>query len=189
MFKTVLPDFLNFLKKPDDSRARLGFKDRIAFLGILFIIKVLLILVYLPVLNYADNEIQTQYLGDTIEETKLLLLGILIMPFVEEVLFRYFLRHERINPVLIGKEKWRLIFPFLVYSSAMAFSLVHLSNYEFEFNPDIWFVYPMLVFSQFIGGLVLSFIRVRLNFYCGVAFHMAWNFIIMVVLPLLPDEI
>ncbi|PHK30613.1 hypothetical protein VF13_39580 [Nostoc linckia z16] len=84
MFKTVLLDFLNFLKRPDDSRARLGFKDQVAFLGILFIIQFSLTLVYLPVLFIADNQVQGQYRGDTIEETKLLLLGILIMPFVEE---------------------------------------------------------------------------------------------------------
>jgi membrane protease YdiL (CAAX protease family) len=187
MFKTVLHDFLNFLKKPDDNRVHLNFRGKVAFLCILFVVEVVLVLVYLPVLTFADDAAQVYYKGDDIDEGQLFLLAVVIMPFLEEVLFRYFLRYERINPVLIGKRKWNILFPFLVYSSAMAFSLVHLSNYEFEFNPDIWFVYPMLVFSQFIGGLVLSFIRVRLNFYFGVAFHMAWNLIFLLLSMVLPD--
>ena len=42
---------------------------------------------------------------------------------------------------------------------------------------------PFLVISQLTGGFVLSFIRVRLNFYYGFLYHGFWNLLFIVILP------
>jgi hypothetical protein len=40
------------------------------------------------------------------------------------------------------------------------------------------------VLSQLVGGLVLAFVRVRLNFYWGFMMHAFWNFIFTMLLPI-----
>ncbi|MCR5863641.1 CPBP family intramembrane metalloprotease [Flavobacterium sp. J372] len=113
--------------------------------------------------------------------------AILVMPVVEEFIFRYFLRYDRINPKLISLKKWNAVFPWLVYFSAITFGAIHLFNFSFSSNS--WLLLPALVVPQFITGLVITFLRVRLNFYYGILYHMLWNFSFFMVIPFLVDLI
>lgn len=68
---------------------------------------------------------------------------------------------------IISRGFWDRIFPYLVYCLALIFGLLHVTNYA---NSDLLFYVfaPLLVISQLIGGFVMSYLRVRLNFWWAV---------------------
>jgi hypothetical protein len=43
---------------------------------------------------------------------------------------------------------------------------------------------PFIILSQLFGGLVITFIRVRLNFFWGVLYHWLWNFVVVIAIPI-----
>jgi hypothetical protein len=43
---------------------------------------------------------------------------------------------------------------------------------------------PFIILSQLFGGLVITFIRVRLNFFWGVLYHWLWNFVFVIAIPI-----
>ena len=62
------------------------------------------------------------------------------------------------------------------------FGLVHLTNYTN--NENVFYILaPFTIISQILGGLIISFIRVRLSFIYGVFYHSLWNFIVLLALP------
>lgn len=178
MIKRLLQDLLSFVKKPTDERLKLNLKERLLALLVLFSIDTLIAYAFLPISDFAEAATQAvDTMDNTLEGAFGMILGIMLVPFIEEVIFRYFLRYERINPWLINRKKWDAIFPVLVYSSSIAFGMSHISNFSFSFNQNLWFIYPLLVLPQLFGGLILAYIRVRLNFRYGVVYHMLWNLI------------
>lgn len=190
MKKTILFHLLQFLRKPDDSSLRLTLKERARGLVILFFLNFILSLGSLFAMTFAVEETGSEFARNRdYHETLVLIFGVFLMPFIEELIFRYFLRYERINPWLINRKKWNAVFPYLVYSSTLAFALVHLFNYSFVFNRNIWFVYPLLVLPQLFAGIILVFLRVRFNFYHSVIYHMFWNLFFMVIVPVLAETI
>ena len=178
MIKRLLDDLLFFVKRPTDERLQLNLKERLLALIVLFGIKTILAYGGALISDFAEAETHAEGISDSsLEGTLGMFLGIVLVPFIEEIVFRYFLRYERINPWLINRNKWNAIFPFLVYSSSIAFGLAHIFNFSFSFNHNLWFLYPLLVLPQLFGGLILAFVRVRFNFRYGVVYHMLWNLI------------
>lgn len=66
--------------------------------------------------------------------------------------------------------------PIFFYSSVLAFGFVHITNYEFT-SIWIYILAPVLVITQIIGGAIMSYLRVRFNFWLGFLYHALWNFI------------
>lgn len=190
MKKTIIFHLLRFLRKPDDSRLQLTLKEKAGGLAILFFLNFILSLGSIFAMTFAREETGSEFARNRdYHETLVLVFVIFIMPFVEELIFRYFLRYERINPWLINRKKWNAIFPYLVYSSTLAFALVHLTNYSFTFNSDVWYIYPLLVLPQMFTGTILVFLRVRFNFYHSVIYHMVWNLFFLVIVPVLIEAL
>jgi len=183
----VINELVKFLKKPDDRRIQLTVKGKLNLMLILFAFEAVVSILLIPVLAIAEDVTESEYVGDeNLGEIQLFILTVLVFPVIEELVFRYFLNYDRVNPKLISREKWNVIFPCLVYFSAITFAAVHIFN--FSFSLDYWFLLPVLVFSQFFGGLIITFIRVRLNFYFAVFYHMFWN-LFFITLLLLATEI
>lgn len=112
----------------------------------------------------------------------ILLLWVFIVPFIEELIFRYLLRFTKTKSILFTRQEWDKIFPYLVYIPAISFGLGHISNVTN--NSTLFYVLsPLMVLSQLIGGLIISFIRVRLNFFFGVLYHWTWNFLFVIAVP------
>lgn len=113
---------------------------------------------------------------------------VLLAPLMEEIIFRLPLRY-RDNYLIAPIEAifninlhlyWRRYFHFIVYFFVCLFALLHMVNYQ---NPGIPF-YLMGVFitlPQLIGGLTLSFTRLRLGFWWAVAQHALYNLIFMLL--------
>lgn len=168
--KSILNDFFNFLKKPNDQQIHLSTKNRFSLIFKLLILELLFTLIIVLPINYLIDKFITiktpslDYRFNTIYA--IILLMVLIVPFLEEIMFRSILRYHSFFAKKISREKWNRYFPYLVYAMSIAFGLVHASNY---YNDSVTFyiLSPLILLSQLSGGFVLSYIRVRINFYYG----------------------
>ncbi len=128
----------------------------------------------------------------------IILFGVVIMPFIEELVFRFYLRFRQnylarlliLLASLIGhqnkviaetqlKNFWINNFRSIFYFSAIIFSIVHLSN--FEFSIKILLFSPILLAPQFIMGLFLGYLRVRYNLVLGFLMHAIHNAIFLII--------
>lgn len=73
------------------------------------------------------------------------------------------------------KEFFKTNFFIIFYFSALFFGLVHLSN--FINLKEVWFLFPVLVLPQIIGGLTLGYLRVRLGLVYAIISHTLTNLI------------
>jgi len=64
-------------------------------------------------------------------------------------------------------------FRFIFYLSAVVFAALHFSNYS-NFG-QIWFLAPLLVSSQFVGGVTLAYVRMKYGLSWSIFQHMATN--------------
>tara|TARA_R110002051_G_scaffold325044_1_gene425443 strand:- start:26153 stop:26713 length:561 start_codon:yes stop_codon:yes gene_type:complete len=94
------------------------------------------------------------------------LLGIIIAPVVEELVFRAPL-------ALFNKSSY---FKFAFYASVLLFGAVHLSNFEL-FTEYLWLA-PLLVAPQISAGIYLGFIRVKLGLQWSILLHAGHNAIL-----------
>lgn len=185
IIETTLLDFYKFLKKPNDEQIELNLKDKIIFVLILLTIEIIiLVILVLPVFYLIDQIL-------ILKETKLdydftlidsLVLIVLIIPLFEEFIFRYFLRYKGQKTESKHYNKWNRHFPYRVYIFSIVFGILHITNYSNN-NFLFYLLSPFLVISQLSGGFVLSFIRVRLNFFYGFLFHAFWNLLFVIVVP------
>lgn len=188
MSKVLLRDLLIFIKNPNDQQIEIPFREKVKILSTLLILEIIFtVLIIRPLIIYIDKLVKLKsdtdfYLEFTLIETIIVL--VIIVPFIEEILFRYVLRYKRITKKIIQGEKWNRLFPYLVYTSTIGFGFIHVSNYQNN-DLDFYLFSFFLILSQLLGGFIIAFIRIRINFKWGVYYHMAWNFIFAIVFPLI----
>lgn len=184
-FKHDISAFLQFMKKPDDLQTALSSKRKLQLISNLLIIEIVFFLIVVLPLNYLAEKCITLKPSDAFENLTWLqavFLMVIFAPLSEEFIFRYVLRYKKLFSHLISREKWNRIFPFLIYISSIIFGLVHLDNYV----NDSWKFYalsPFIVASQLSGGLILSYIRVRLNIFYSMLYHALWNLLFGISIP------
>ena len=186
MTKNVLGDFYKFLLKPNDHQLQLKLKDKFLLILILLGFEILVTLVViLPLLYLIDflSPLKQDRIDYSETFVYLLVLFVFVVPLIEEVIFRLFLRYRRVN-LVISKESWTKLFPYLVYIPTLIFGFLHLGNFNNE-NPLFYILSPLVILSQLFGGLVISFIRVRLNFFYSTFYHFIWNFLFAIAVPFL----
>lgn len=183
MFKHTLKDLYGFVKKPTDNQIHLSTKKKIHVFVVLLAIKAIVVCcIILPALqiinqylNIADNH------STGIESFSLLKLYIctaIIVPLMEELMFRYPLRYKGLKTLFISKEIWHQKFPYIVYLSTILFAYIHLLNYT---NLDwlLLLISPILLASHLVTGILAAYLRIRFNFIWAVLFHSVWNFVII----------
>lgn len=184
--KYIALDFFNFLKKPNDRQIEISTKDKIILLFKFLLFELVLTCIIIIPLDYFINRLikvkseSLDYKQNTIYMVFILI--VLLVPFIEEVIFRLVLRYNSIFKRIIIRDKWDRLFPWLIYAFSIAFGLVHAGNY-FNNSPTFFLLSPLIVLSQLSGAFVISFIRVRLNFYYGFLYHVLWNFIAAILIP------
>ncbi|MEH7890397.1 CPBP family intramembrane glutamic endopeptidase [Elizabethkingia meningoseptica] len=190
MVKNTLFDFLNFVKKPNDFQLNLKTREKLTILFLLFSLEIIFVLILVLPIQYGIGyflDLKTErinYKEDTL--FNYLTTYVLVVPLIEEILFRYILRYGGIKSSLISRKIWDKIFPFLVYISCLIFGFIHLGNYVNEKSNMFYILSPLIILSQLSGGFVLSYMRVRLGFFWGILYHWLWNFIFIVLISL-PD--
>lgn len=181
--KKIFLAFVDFVKKPDDTQhpdQRVQSKWRV--FSVLFFLELLLLAVYLPVLTFLERYMQLEEAFDmTFSAVVTFFIMVLIVPLIEEFVFRLILRRNALTKPFFSERRWRQFFPYLVYTSVILFGLVHITN----FANDNWLFYvlaPVVVLTQLVGGMVISYLRVRFNFWLGFLYHASWNFMAIFVL-------
>jgi membrane protease YdiL (CAAX protease family) len=180
-------ELIKFLQHPKDEQYEISFRQKLRIFGILllFEIAILCFIVY-PIyefVNYITPLREATVLEDYTLITSILML-VLLVPLIEEFFFRCILRYSGLVAIIVSRESWDKIFPYLVYILSLSFGIVHASNYDN--NDTIYYIFiPFLFLSQITGGLIISFIRVKLNFWWGVLFHSSWNLLFVILFPLI----
>lgn len=186
MTKNVLGDFYKFLLKPNDHQLQLKLKDKFQLLLILLGFEILITLIVIfPLLYLIDflSPLKQDRIDYSETFVYLLVLFVFVVPFIEEVIFRLFLSYRRVN-LVISRESWTKLFPYLVYIPTLIFGFLHLGNFNNE-NALFYILSPLVIISQLFGGLVISFIRVRLDFFYSTFYHFIWNFLFAIAVPFL----
>lgn len=196
--KNIAINFFDFLKNPHEKfNETLSIKQKWEFLFYILVLDFILVIFASAIISFIDSfffELES----DPIEEIfsnkgafSILILAALVVPFIEELLFRFFLKYERnllfhfFDFLTKNKAKifWDNHFRAFFYLSAILFALMHLTNFS---NTNILFyiLAPLIVLPQFIGGLTLGYTRLKLGFFWGVLQHGLYNFILFSVVLL-----
>lgn len=191
MVRNTIIDFVKFLKDPKDYQLSFTIGEKVKFLFVLLLFEIVFSFVIIFPIHLGIDQI-TILKEPKVDFSLSLLVSIIglvvIVPLVEELVFRYFLRYKGFKTRFITRKRWDRIFPFLVYLLAISFGFIHLANYENE-NTLFFVLSPLIILSQLIGGLIISFIRVRINFIWGFYYHMIWNFLFVIALPLVEHQL
>jgi len=90
-----------------------------------------------------------------------------------------------IDDAPLSENRLRKIFPFVFYLTAALFGFAHVSNYEID--PSLWYMFPVLVLPQLLLGLMLGFVRLRYGLWAAILMHAMNNFLPFMVMLFAPD--
>ena len=185
----TLKEIWRWIRNPDELELDISLVGKCKLLIKVFLIDFLFAIVFLAlayVIHHHVVRIEQSLEGWDL--WTLLLFGVIVIPFLEELVFRFPLKFKRnyivrfFNFLTKGwvRHQWDKVFKWFVYLMAVAFGLVHISNYT---NSEVIFyiLSPILVGSQIVGGFTLSFVRIKLGFMWGVLQHGVFNLIVMTV--------
>ncbi|MEO0337684.1 MAG: CPBP family glutamic-type intramembrane protease [Bacteroidota bacterium] len=204
MFRFAIQELRNFFKKPQEwiayPTSQLASFQLLIASYLLFLIPVF---GSIGILGLAEQmgvyEAENHGVAQMLEQfSPIVVLGItvIVAPIIEETIFRLPLRWSRaylfrvlLFPIYItgpntfqGAKQgiqnwWNRNYVYIFYAIAIAFGVVHATNFP-EMNSwatAIWI--PFLVLPQILIGLLLGFIRLRLGFWWAVLTHALHNFI------------
>ena len=202
--KETLNDLVVFLKNPIEKQDNTKtIKDKIKILIVVlfidFVVAGIIMGIAAIIEHFGLINTEDHLLYGLLEESPvwlILLLTVIIVPFIEELVFRlplrfkynYFLRFTLLLSYIAGKKNkirlenclktlWNKYFRFTFYSIALVFGLVHLTNYDIAIAIIIFA--PILICSQFVGGLLMGYLRVRYSFILGFILHAVYNGILI----------
>jgi hypothetical protein len=189
--KKIILQLLSFIKNPEDQRIEnwsleINIKHIFYILFFEFIINFVIINSIIYVINKIEPIVTNTRI--VYEDNKLLpmLIGAaLYAPIIEEIIFRLGLRYNMFFSIFISRKRWDIIFKFLVYGSVLTFGFVHSVNFLNDSTFFYW-VLPLLVATQTIGGFTLTYLRVRFNFISSLIAHASWNFSMMLIFLVSP---
>jgi len=167
MFRTIW----NFLKNPIYSPLEgITAKDKLPIFIRLVVIATACSFI-LGIFNGLITEVLHLDIGDhAIEElfenyslAVIFILGVVVAPLFEELLFR--------APLVLFRNAsyFRIIF----YISVILFGAVHITN--FEISPTVLVLMPLLVAPQLVAGIFLGYTRVKLGLIWAILLHAFHN--------------
>jgi membrane protease YdiL (CAAX protease family) len=181
--KKLYFNILKWIKEPDYIPLDIQWKNKVKILSQIFILDILIGVIFIGLTYLIDNyvlKIKEELID--IDPLILLLFAVVLLPILEEFIFRFPLKYKR-NYIIRGidklfggriKDKWNKSFKYFVYIMAITFGLIHLSN--FNNNEFLFFCLgPLIVGSQLIGGLILSYTRIKLGFSWAIIHHGLFN--------------
>ncbi|MBS2097453.1 CPBP family glutamic-type intramembrane protease [Carboxylicivirga linearis] len=190
--KTALTDVFEWIKNPDEEAKRLSFNERLTLVGKIFLWEVLFAIPVLGLLKIIEHNVITLEHKVQLEDYStltLFFLLVLIFPISEEFIFRFPLKYKRnylarlINRLTSGRlnKRRNSLFKYFVYTSIIAFGLMHSFNYSN--NDFLFYVFlPIITGSMIIGGIFLSYIRIKIGLRWSILHHMLWNLSLLVLI-------
>ena len=201
MFQTIKETFIDLLafaknpKEQQDKNQTTSHKVKRLFsvLAIDLPITAVLGLLIVGIEEIGLVDTDNHMMNDLFESTPVLvtlLLTIILVPFIEELVFRLFLKWKRNYLLLLivsifprSRESlynfWKTNYGYVFYFSVITFGFVHITNYESDTIP-LW-VMPILVLPQLFGGVLIGYLRVRYNFMYGFFVHALSNAIFIII--------
>ena len=194
-------DLISFTKNPKDSERSdhdLKFKAKRLFSVLAIELPIMAILVALmqgieELGLFSSDDHKVEDLFEMLSPLNLMLVAGFGLPFMEEVVFRFFLRFKRNYPLhflsfvfafatekdikAYLEEKWNRYYKYIFYSSAIGFALVHIFN--FELSLSVLLITPILVAPQFLMGLFIGYMRMKFGFFWGFFLHAIHNSILL----------
>lgn len=199
----TLHRLLSFLKKPDQgSYRRMDAKFKIATFFSLLLLNVVFATIWIACYTWFTNFEwgKTSHLVSFYNIWLVVLVFVLVVPFIEELIFRLPLKYKR-NYLLrfviflgtkYGPESsrerfegtvlrlWRTYFWVFFYTSCLIFALMHIFNYTDYKQILMWS--PLLTSVQLLLGFIVSYLRIRFGFLWGLYFHAMYNMLIISLL-------
>ncbi|UCS94813.1 CPBP family intramembrane metalloprotease [Echinicola marina] len=203
-FKSTYSDLLLFLKSPqdqpnDDQSFRQNISSFIWILLIDLVIVAGLSGVFVLLEKLGINAFENHKLLEQLEslpKSSLFFLAVLFVPFIEELLFRSYLRYKynfllRLFSSLFfiaGKETqqemekrikklWYGKYRYVFYFSALLFGFIHIFN--FGDYKQLIYIFPLLTLPQISFGLLGGYLRVRYGLVWSIILHAFHNMIFL----------
>lgn len=191
MIKNTLTSFYGFLRLPKDEMSpNQAFSFKMKSFSILFIFEIFVMMLLMAMIGLLEKaellDMGQHEMGAMMERLPipvLLLGGVVVIPLLEELIFRYFLVYRRNIPFLIleslgNPEKvqsfWHRNYRLFFYSSTVAFAYAHIFNFG-ALTTQILLLSPLLVAPQFFMGAVAGYLRVKFGFTWSYALHFFHN--------------
>lgn len=192
---TIVKDLFDFLKNPQDNfNETLSTKQKWKILFSILLLDFILVIFASGITSFIDSflfELESDPIEDIFSNknaVSIIVMAAVIVPFIEELIFRFPLKYER-NLVFhffdfLTKNKaktfWFKHFRIFFYLFAIAFALMHLTNYS-NTNSLFYILAPLIVLPQIIAGITLGYVRLKLGFFWGVLQHGLYNLILFSV--------
>lgn len=182
-----------FLKNPNPNfDEKYSFFEKQRTITALFLLEVAFTFVLVLPLNYLIGKVyHLRYIDDLAYYSifEIIILGVFLIPFVEEIIFRLPLQYKR-NYLfrffdLLTKNRFfeRFLnsnYKFFFYFFVISFGLLHATNYENKINLSFILISFFITISQVSGGLVMGYLRLKFGFIWGYIYHVIWNFVFLV---------
>lgn len=211
--KSTYLDLINFLKYPINELD----PDRSVATGIkrilhIFIIQLPVLMILMAVINALEElklvDLSENAVNEMMKESQIaiILLGVIVAPLWEELVFRAYLLLKLNLPYQItvlmvsitgegnkirfkdfAQAKWRKYFRVVVYLSAVIFAYIHIFN--FDLTLTVILISPLLVSPQFLVGLMAAYIRVKHGLIWSILFHAFHNSVFIAMALLFINEI
>ncbi len=185
--KKSFKDLYAWLKNPDDIELPLSTGGKFQITCQLLLFQLLVAVPFVGLITLIHHHViklESPLYDWSLFETILLI--VVLVPLIEEFFFRFPLKYKRnylarfINSLSPGwlEKRWNWIFKYFLFLLAFAFGIIHLTNFT---NTGIVFfaLFPVIVGSQMIGGLLLSYSRIKFGFIWSWFQHGAYNFILI----------
>lgn len=181
--KSLLLNIIKWIKQPDDIELNISFSKKVCLLFQTLLLDYFIAIAIFVIVYFIHEyvlRLESPLMELNINE--LLLIGVVVMPFFEELIFRFPLKYKRnylfrcFNFLSKGwiRKKWTFIFKYFLYLMILLFGFLHLSNFS---NIGILFylLSPLIVGSQLIGGIFISYTRIKLGFVWAIIQHSLFN--------------
>lgn len=192
-FAEEVKALFKFLRNPHQNFDRkYSYFEKQKTITVLFLLEVAFTFLLVLPLNYLIGKVyHIRYIDDLANYSiiEIIILGVFLIPLVEEIIFRFPLKYKR-NYLfkffdLFSKNKffegfWNSNSRFFFYFSVISFGLLHATNYENKITASFIFVSIFITISQLSGGLIMGYLRLKFGFIWGYIYHCIWNFVFLI---------
>lgn len=141
---------------------------------------------FLPIFEEFLHRYYLDYRTRSLLISAFLMLGFFFISFDELNSFQNFIHFFCflfLVVILLLKKIYSFInVKLLVWGSILFFGLFHLSTHEMDVYSNNYFIVPVLVMPQFIGGFFLAFIRINFRFIYCIFYHGFFNLALLLMI-------
>lgn len=187
--KELFKNIFNWIRKPDENILDLCLTEKLILLLKILLLDIIIVIPITGIIYLIHyNIVKLKQPLIDIQPFFLFLLVVLVAPLIEEFIFRFPLKYRRNYIIHLlnwatkqwFKKRWDSIFKYFLYLLIIAFGLIHLPNFD---NKELIFyvLSPIIISGQLIGGIALSYIRIKLGFIWSIILHSGFNLFIVLI--------